>query len=56
MFTLELHERMVMVIIQALGNFAYKDSAPVIAELQKQINAQTGPRSNGKDVNVQPSP
>lgn len=35
-----LSEQMVLVIGEALANSPYKISAPVIAELQKQINAQ----------------
>lgn len=50
MFKLELSEQMVMVIINALGNHAYREAAPVIAELHKQVNNQriSMPPSNGK--------
>lgn len=47
MFTLELPEHMVMVLIEALSNHRYKDAAPVIAELQRQISKQHMARSNG---------
>jgi hypothetical protein len=40
MVKLELSEQMIQVIGEALGNAPFKTSAPVIAELQKQINAQ----------------
>ena len=40
MIKLELSDQMVSVIGEALGNAPYKVSAPVIAEIQKQISAQ----------------
>ena len=40
MLKLELSEQMVMVIANALGNHPYRESAPVIAEIQRQINGQ----------------
>lgn len=52
MFRLELTEQMTMVIAEALGNHPYKESAPVIAEIQKQVNSQMASRSrNGGIVN-----
>ena len=39
----ELSEQMVSVIGEALSGAPYKIAAPVIAELQKQINAQQKP-------------
>ena len=41
--TFELNEQMVAVIGKALGAQPYELVAPVIAELQKQINAQQKP-------------
>lgn len=38
--TLEVSEQMVAIIGEALAQLPYKISAPVIAELQKQIDAQ----------------
>lgn len=46
MITLELSEQMVAVIGEALGNAPYKLSAPIIAEIQKQIEEQQ-PKGNG---------
>ena len=43
MFKLELTEQMVMVIATALGNHPYREAAPVILEIQKQINGQRMP-------------
>jgi hypothetical protein len=42
MIKLELTEQMVQVIGEALGNAPFKTSAPVVAELQRQISAQEG--------------
>lgn len=36
----ELNDQHIQVIAQALGNAPYNASAPVITELQKQINEQ----------------
>jgi 16S rRNA A1518/A1519 N6-dimethyltransferase RsmA/KsgA/DIM1 with predicted DNA glycosylase/AP lyase activity len=47
MIKLELSEQMVAVVGEALGNMPYKISAPVVAEIQKQIEAQR-PKANGK--------
>lgn len=45
----DLSDPMTMVIIEALGNHPYKEAAPVIGELQRQINSQRPPvQSNGK--------
>lgn len=38
-FTFELTEQQVNIISQALANGPYAQVAPVIAEMQKQINA-----------------
>ena len=40
MLKLELSEQHVAIIGQALGNSPYNVAAPVIAELQRQIDAQ----------------
>lgn len=40
MINLTLSEQMISIIGQALGLAPYNVSAPVIAELQKQINEQ----------------
>lgn len=48
MIKLELSEQMVAIVGEALGNVAFKISAPVIAEIQKQIEAQR-PKANGKN-------
>lgn len=40
MFKLKLSREMVAVIGQALAKAPYETSAPVIAELQKQVNEQ----------------
>lgn len=54
MFKLELTEQMTMIIINALGNHPYKEAAPVIRELQQQINAQMAqrPPTNGQEPKV----
>jgi len=39
-FKFELNQDMTNVVSVALGELPYKVSAPVIAEMQKQINAQ----------------
>jgi hypothetical protein len=63
MFRLELPEPMVGVIINALAEYRYRDAAPVLQELQRQINVQHAqsvqnaqnvqsalrPATNGKD-------
>lgn len=41
MIKLELTPQMLNVISQALGNSPYAVAAPVVAELQRQINEQT---------------
>lgn len=46
----ELSEQMVAIIGKALGAMPYEMSAPVIAELQKQIDAQQKP--NGRQTEV----
>jgi hypothetical protein len=43
MIKLELTEQMFSVIANALGNLPFKDAAPVIAEVQRQINVQRAP-------------
>lgn len=40
MFKLEISLQTLEVISRALGNMPYTIAAPVIAELQKQVNAQ----------------
>lgn len=40
MLKFELSPQMLSVISQALGNAPYSVAAPVVAELQRQINAQ----------------
>lgn len=42
----ELSDQMVMVIVSALGNHPYREAAPVIMELQRQVNNQRPP-TNG---------
>lgn len=49
MFKFELSEQMTMVIADALGNHPYKEAAPVIAEIQRQVNNQRIPMGgNGR--------
>lgn len=43
MLKLELSEQHVTIIGQALGNAPYNVAAPVLAEIQKQINEQQKP-------------
>jgi hypothetical protein len=38
--TFDLSDQMTMVVIAALGNHPYREAAPVIAEMQRQANAQ----------------
>jgi hypothetical protein len=60
MLKFELSLEMLNVIGEALGNGPHKVVAPVIAELQKQINAQqqsaetvrTAPEVSTKELNV----
>lgn len=40
MFRFELSPQMISVISQALGNAPYSVAAPVVTELQRQINEQ----------------
>jgi hypothetical protein len=40
MLKLELSEQMLQVIGEALSNAPYRISAPVLAEIQKQLDAQ----------------
>ena len=57
MFKFELSEQMFSVIANALGNHPFREAAPVVQELQRQLNAQ---RMNGgmpRDAQPeQPSP
>lgn len=46
MMRLELSEQMLAIIAEALGNHRFREAAPVISEIQRQINAQM---MNGKD-------
>lgn len=43
MIKLELSEQHIAIIGQALGNAPYNVAAPVVAELQRQINEQQKP-------------
>ncbi len=54
MFKLELTEQMTMIIATALGNHPYREAAPVIVELQRQINMQQAARASngGAEINV----
>ncbi len=52
MLKLELSEQMIAVIGQALGQAPYNVAAPVVAEIQKQINAQKAPRVVASDDNA----
>lgn len=51
MYTLTISDQMLVVIAAALGNHPYRESAPVILEIQKQISNQRvpSPPTNGKD-------
>jgi hypothetical protein len=54
MIRLELPEQMMAVIASALGNHPYREAAPVIAEVQRQINVQQRtqampPMGNGRN-------
>ena len=40
MFDLRLSEQMTMMVLNALGNHPYREAAPVIVELQRQISKQ----------------
>jgi hypothetical protein len=51
MFRFELSEQMTAVIANALGNHPFREAAPVINEIQRQINNQRpmpGVATNGK--------
>lgn len=54
--TFDLSDQMTMVVIAALGNHPYREAAPVIAEMQRQANAQQRPvmPGNGKAEGAQP--
>lgn len=39
-FKFELSEQMLAVISQALGNAPYSQAAPVVAEMQRQVDEQ----------------
>lgn len=52
MFHFDLSEQMTMVIAEALSNHRFKDAAPVIHEIQRQINAQ---RPSNGGINVAPN-
>lgn len=54
MFMFELSEQMTAVIVNALGNHPYRESAPVIAELQRQINRQMASRQTANGKTEQP--
>jgi hypothetical protein len=59
MFTIQLNEQMLRVISEALGNAPFRVAAPVIAELQKQIDVQQKPSpptpGNGKTEDALPT-
>lgn len=54
--TFDLSDQMTMVVIAALGNHPYREAAPVIAEMQRQANAQQRPvmPGNRKAEEAQP--
>jgi hypothetical protein len=57
MIRLELPDQMMAVIADALGNHPYREAAPVVAEVQRQINVQqrpptTQPMGNGRNQEV----
>jgi hypothetical protein len=54
MVKLELSEQMVAVIGASLGNAPYRDSAPVIAEMQRQIDAQNPNRATNGPAGMPP--
>ena len=56
MIQLTLSEQMLSVIAEALANHRFRDAAPVIGEIQKQINAQMPrpPAGNGADLPASP--
>jgi len=63
MFKIELSEQHLNIIIEALGNTAYRLSAPVLAEIGKQVQEQRPPQpslqqpqGNGKTVSPSISP
>jgi|KBSMisStandDraft_5_1062788.scaffolds.fasta_scaffold20169_2 hypothetical protein len=60
MLRFEINEQMMTVIAEALSNHRYRDAAPVINELQRQVNMQLAdrPQANGKAEagNVQHQP
>ena len=58
MIRLELTEQQVAVIGAALGNYAYRDAAPVIQAMQTQIDAQQPavPPMNGGKPAQKPNP
>lgn len=47
MFEFILNEQMTMVIAEALSNHRYRDAAPVIAEMQRQMSKQKPHPGNG---------
>lgn len=50
MIRLELSEQMVAEIGNALNNHPFRLAAPILAEIQKQINEQQ-PKPNGGNMN-----
>lgn len=55
MFELRLTDQMVAVIAEALSNHRFRDAAPVIQEMQRQINEQRPLRPPTNVKNEQPS-
>lgn len=63
MWKFEFSEQMTGIIAEALSNMPYRKSAPVIAEMQKQIEAQVKQQSlelklqgNGSEQIIAPTP
>lgn len=56
MYLLTLDERMMQVIVDSLSNAPYRIAAPVLAELQKQVNQQNteqASKGNGQEAHPQ---
>ena len=51
MLKFEFTQQMTQIIGEALGNAPYRIAAPVIAELQRQIDAQTKPQPQAQQTN-----
>jgi hypothetical protein len=48
----ELSDQTMMVIMTALGNHAYREAAPVIADLQQQYNQQRQQMNGGRPLDM----